>query len=431
MKQKFPYRYRVLVFLFFLTFVCQLDRVAFSVLGVRIMTAFHLNKEQFGWAVSAFAFAYAFFEIPSGMWGDRIGQRSLFIRIVLCWSLFTALTGVTVGLPSLIVVRFLFGVGEAGAWPNGTAALSRWMPANETSRGTSSMQIGGAMGNALAPIIIVPIAVTFGWRMPFFVIALFGILWVLVCVFWFRNNPSEQKNISQEEIDYIEQNRRIEKHRHRLSWRVVFKNKNLLFLPLCYFCCMCGWTFYVYWLPVYVQDGLHFSENEAKSLTSLIYVAGAISAFTIGIFSDWLVKKRGLKFGRRFIGITCLSIAAMMFVSAVITTNSALIVTCLFIAFFFISSDAMTSWSTSIDIGGNNVGAVAGMMNTGGQIGGILIGIVVGKLVNISHSYTSSLSAVGAVLGCGALLWLLVDPTKKLVVEDKQPVRDWEIMPTV
>jgi MFS transporter, ACS family, glucarate transporter len=430
MKQKFLYRYRVLVFLSFLTFICQLDRVAFSVLGVRIMAAFHLNKEQFGWAVSAFAFAYALFEIPSGIWGDRIGQRSLFIRIVLCWSLFTALTGVTVGLGSLIVVRFLFGIGEAGAWPNGTAALSRWMPAKETSRGTSSMQIGGALGNALAPIIIVPIAVVFGWRMPFFVITLFGVLWVLVCVFWFKNNPSEQKNISQKEKDYIEQNRRIENHQHRLSWRVVFKNRNLLFLPLCYFCGMVGWTFYVYWLPVYVQDGLHFSENEAKSITSVIYVAGAISAFIIGIVSDWLVKKRGLKFGRRFIGITCLSIGAMMFFSTVITTNNAVVVTCLFIAFFVIVSNAMTSWSTCIDIGGNHVGTVSGMMNTGGQTGGILIGIVVGKLVNISHGYTSSLFAVGAVLMGGALLWLLIDPTKKLVVEDKRPVRDLEIMPS-
>lgn len=395
------------------------------------MSAFHLNKEQFGWTVSAFAFAYALFEIPSGIWGDRIGQRLLFIRIVLCWSLFTALTGVTMGLASLMVVRFLFGLGEAGAWPNGTASISRWMPAKETSKGTSSMQIGSALGNAFAPIIIVPIAVVFGWRMPFFVIALLGILWVLVCVFWFRNNPSEQKNISQKEKDYIEQHRRIENHQYRLSLRVVFKNKNLLFLPVCYFCSTYGWTFYVYWLSVYVQDGLHFSENEAKTITSFIYISGAISAFIIGVISDWLIKKRGVKFGRRFIGITSLGMASMMFFSTVITTNNVLIVVCLLIAFFLIVSNAISSWSTCIDIGGNHVGAVSAMMNTGGQIGGILIGIVVGKLVNISHSYASSLSAIAAVLAGGALMWLLIDPTKKVVVEEKKTGRTLEIVPVV
>src|SRR5664279_1976166 len=117
-KKAFPYRYRIIIFLFFLTLITYLDRVTISLVGVRIKSAFKLNNEQFGWVLGAFALAYALFEIPSGILGDRIGQRQVFMRIVLWWSLFTALTGATTGLMSLLCVRFLFGMGESGAYPN-------------------------------------------------------------------------------------------------------------------------------------------------------------------------------------------------------------------------------------------------------------------------------------------------------------------------
>jgi len=137
MNQKIPYRYCILVFLFFLTFITYLDRISISLLGVRIKSEFNLTNEQFGWVLASFSLAYALFEIPSGILGDRIGQRVVFIRIVLWWSLFTVLTGLTTGFISLLIVRFLFGVGESGAFPTSGAVVARWFPVNETSRGVS------------------------------------------------------------------------------------------------------------------------------------------------------------------------------------------------------------------------------------------------------------------------------------------------------
>src|SRR5258708_18787079 len=126
MKNKFPYRYRVLIMLFFLILITYLDRICISLVGVRIKNEFNLSNEQFGWVLGAFALAYALFEIPTGILGDRIGQRKVFIRIVLWWSLFTALTGATTGLYTLMITRFLFGIGEAGAFPNSSGAIARW-----------------------------------------------------------------------------------------------------------------------------------------------------------------------------------------------------------------------------------------------------------------------------------------------------------------
>src|SRR5664279_5081804 len=125
MRFKYPYRYRVLIFLFFLIFITYLDRVCLSLVGVRIKSEFGITNEQFGWVLGAFALAYALFEIPSGIMGDRIGQRTVFMRIVLWWSLFTALTGFTTGLTTLIITRFLFGMGESGAFPNSSGTISR------------------------------------------------------------------------------------------------------------------------------------------------------------------------------------------------------------------------------------------------------------------------------------------------------------------
>ena len=111
---KFPYRYRVIVLIYFLVLITYLDRTAISLVGLRIKTAFHLSNTQFGWVLGSFALAYAIFEIPTAVLGDRIGQRKIFLRIVIWWSVFTALTGAVNGLTSLIIVRFLFGAGEAG-----------------------------------------------------------------------------------------------------------------------------------------------------------------------------------------------------------------------------------------------------------------------------------------------------------------------------
>ena len=169
MKKIFPYRYRVLILLFFLILITFLDRVCISLVGVRIKSEFKLTNEQFGWVLGAFALAYAIFEIPSGTLGDRIGPRKVFIRIVLWWSLFTALTGATTGLLTLMSTRFLFGVGEAGAYPNSSGTISRWLPAAENARGISWLSIGSSAGAAIAPLIVIPIASAYGWRAPFFV----------------------------------------------------------------------------------------------------------------------------------------------------------------------------------------------------------------------------------------------------------------------
>jgi len=418
MGPKFPYRYRILIFLFFLILITYLDRVCISVVGVRIKSEFNLNNEKFGWVLAAFSLAYALCEIPAGTLGDRIGQRRILIRIVLWWSLFTALTGLTTGLFTLILVRFLFGMGEAGAFPNSCGVISHWFPKSETARGLSSVFLGLNVGAAIAPLVVIPIAVAYGWRTTFFINGLIGLLWVLVCYAWFRNNPSEMKGVSTAEKKYIEENRRFQTRPSASAWRSALKNRNLLTLATAFLCSQWGNYFFLAWMPVYLQEGKHFSEHEMKMTSFYVFITGVFVVLSVGIVSDWMVKKRGLVFGRRLFGVLAQGGSAICILLACLTSNNTLVAMMLVIGHLFFAANGLVSFSAAVDIGGSNAGTVAGVMNFFGQMGGFLLSVLFGKLADLANNFTIPIFVLAGVLFTGALLWLFVDPGKQVILED-------------
>lgn len=419
MNRFLPYRYRVLILIFFLILITYLDRICISLVGVRMKSEFHLNNEQFGWVLAAFSLAYALFEIPSGVLGDRIGQRAVLIRIVLWWSLFTVLTGFTAGLFTLILVRFLFGMGEAGAYPNSTAVISHWFPVQETSRGLSALALGRTVGAAIAPLLVVPIAATYGWRSSFFVNGAIGVGWVVCFALWFRNNPSDNKDIPEAERLYIEKNRRYQKHDTTFPWRIAFKNRSLRALVLGFFCSQWGQYFFIAWMAVYLQEGKHFTENQMKHTVFLVFISSILSILAISYWGDWLALKKGLRLGRRFLGMCALGGASVSLLITGFLSNPAGITVSLIVGYTFFSAHGPAFFATCVDIGGNKVGTVAGTMNFCGQLGAFFLAMTFGKLVDATHNFEVPIFVLAAVLFIGCLLWLLVDPSKPLVVEKK------------
>jgi sugar phosphate permease len=414
MKNKFPYRYRLLVFLFFLTLITYLDRVCISLVGVRMKTEFNLSNEQFGLVQGAFALAYALFEIPSGALGDRIGQRAVLIRIVLWWSLFTALTGATTGLLSLIAVRFLFGMGESGAYPTSSAVISRWFPAGETARSMSSLFVGQNAGAAIAPLIVIPIAASFGWRASFLVNGFIGLIWVFICFLWFTNNPSETKGISGEERMFIESTRRFIDHKRSFPWKVAVKSRSLHALVISLFCSQWAQYFFVAWMPIYLQEGRHFSEDDVKMITAYFFLMGIIGVLIAGFLSDRLVRTKGLRFSRRFLGALPLCLMALSFSITARTPDNTVVLAGLYISQLLYSFNPIVSYSTCVDIGGNCVGTVAGIMNFFGQAGAFCLAIAFGKIADTTHSFSTPLFLVAAVVFVGSICWLFVDPTQQV-----------------
>jgi MFS transporter, ACS family, glucarate transporter len=409
-----PYRYRVLVLLFFLTTLTYLDRICISIVGVRIKSDLGLSNGQFGWVLAAFSLAYAIFEIPSGTLGDRIGPRAVFIRIVLLWSLFTALTGLVTGFISLILIRFLFGIGESGAFPNSCAVISRWFPVVETGRAMSWIGAGSHAGSALAPLIIVPLAVAFGWRVPFFVIGGIGLIWVLFCVFWFRNFPAEKSSMPSKELNYIETNRSYGHQPTPIAWKAVLRNRTLLSLLFMYFCCQWGNYFFTGWLSIYLQEGRHFSENQMKNISSILFIFGITGTLCGGWVGDWMVRKKGLRFGRRFVGMLGLGGSGLLLWICAFSGDNTLVIYLLFAAELFWAFSVMSSYAVCVDIGRNQAGTIAGMMNFFGQMGAFFLAVIFGKIVDATHSFAVPLYLLAAVLLTGCLLWLAIDPLKKL-----------------
>ena len=410
----FPYRYRVIVFLCSLATLTYLDRICISIVGVRVKEDLDLSNTEFGWVLASFALAYALFEIPSGVLGDRIGPRIVFIRIVTWWSLFTIFTGFVNGLLSLIIVRFLFGMGESGTYPNILIVVSRWFPVKEHGRVLSWVGIGSQIGSAVAPLIIVPLAIAYGWRMPFFVNGLIGFVWVFICYRWFQNFPSQMKQISEKEKNHIEANCRHSADHQPISWLTILRQRNTLSLMMMYFCCQWANYFFVAWMPVYLQEGRHFSENQMKMITFTLFFAGFLGLLLGGFCSDWLVKKKGLKFGRRFMGMIGLGFCGLFILAAGISPVNNLTAACLILSNAFFSFGVMSSYAVCADIGRNNTGTVTGAMNFCGQMGAFFLAIIFGKLIDVSGNFDAPLYMLFIIESAGCLLWLAINPTKPL-----------------
>jgi sugar phosphate permease len=362
--------------------------------------------------MGAFALAYALFEIPSALMGERWGQRKVFLRIVIWWSIFTALTGAVNGFMSLVIVRFLFGMGEAGAYPNSTATVSRWFPKSETSRGISLFQPGSTAGAAIAPLIVVPIAAAFGWRAPFYVNAAIGLVWVWVCYRWFRNHPGEMRGITAEERELIESQRRFVPHDTGFQWETVLRNPSLWLLVISYFCVQWSNYFFVAWMPNYLQEGKHFSEGEMKYTTTFVFLFSLISGALGGVVSDRISRKWGLRLTRRMIGTCCFGSMAVLVLISAKTSSHWIVAACLIGAHFFQSPAVMNSFSSCVEMGGSRAGTVAGIMNFVGQIGAFIMSIFFGKIVDHTSNFDAPQYLMAGILLLGAILWTRVDVTR-------------------
>lgn len=407
------YRYRVLGFLFVLSIITYIDRICISVAGKTIQEDLGLTPAQWGWVLGAFALAYSVFEIPTGALGDRIGPRRVLTRIVIWWSAFTGLTGAAGNLWQLLTVRFLFGMGEAGAYPNISGAISRWFPKVERARAQAVVWMASRVGSALSPFAVIPILHAYGWRAAFFVFGLVGIAWAAVWFWWFRDDPACHPRVSPAEAAEIGP-RPSEPTRHGLPWRQVLRRPNLWWIMLMYLTHVWGAFFFVTWLFTFLENGRGYTKSDLLQLAWLPFVCGAGANLLGGTASDYLVRKIGLTWGRRAIGLFGHGLAAIFITAAFFTHDK--VWTIVFLAIAYAGSDFMlpVAWAVCLDIGGKHTGAVAGAMNTAGNFGGFLSTVVFGALVSAYGSYDLPLLPTAVMSVISTLVWLKIDPTEPI-----------------
>ncbi len=364
--------------------ITYMDRVVISSAVPVIQEEFGFSLMTMGWILAAFRWGYALFQIPGGWLGDRIGPRRALTLIVSWWSVFTSLTAASWNAASMAAFRFLFGVGEAGAFPIATRSLSRWMLPEERGFAQGVTHAGSRLGAAVTPVVVVWLITHYGWRETFVGFGLLGIGWAGIWFWYYRDTPAEHRAVNPAERELIHRHlggARSRTTRH-VPWRQILRNRWLGTLSLMYFCYAYCISVYLDWFPKYLNDHRGFSPREMGSYASLPLLAGALGDLCGGWASDIWAKRSGrLTVARRGVAIAGLLAAALSILPAALTPDPVASVWFTCAAVFGLELTVGVSWAIPPDIGGDFAGSVAAVMNTCGNIGGALSPAVLAYLV--------------------------------------------------
>ena len=396
-------RYGVVAFALALAMIMYIQRVAISQAIVPISADLHLDKAETGAVLGAFGLSYALFEIPMGLLGDKLGVRWVLSQLVLIWSAFTALTGAAWNLTSLWVVRFLFGAGEAGCFPNLTRMLSAWLPLSERVKAQAVMWAFGRWGGALAPPVAFFVIYHFGWRWGFVALALLGVAWVGLFLPWFRNDPAEHKSVNKEELALLEGGRELVLHDHGVPWYRLLLQRDIFFLGLQYFGFSYTWYFYVTWLPTWLQQARGLSPSTAAAYAMIPLAAGGCGSIVSGFLP--------LSIPRKWVAIFGFFATAILVFIIPSVPGVGLAMVLMGIASFTSDLTMPISWNTCVEIGKQYTATVSSTMNMLGNFAGFVAPVVFGLILqNTGNNWAMVMYTMAAAAVVSAVCWFFLEP---------------------
>jgi MFS transporter, ACS family, glucarate transporter len=413
-------RFGVLVLLFTLSMITYFDRICISVAAPAIMDRLKLSAFSMSMVFSAFTLTYSLFEVPSGWLGDRIGARKALTRIVLCWSAFTMLTGAAWSFGSLLVARLLFGAGEAGAFPNISRSVASWFPAHERGRVYGLIFTGTRIGGAIAPIAVVGLIMTVGWRLSFVYLGILGPIWGVFWYFWYRDTPVEKavKSPSQPALEHNGEETEVSPVGSRpptvVPWRQLLSNPTLILLCFIYFTIGYGLYFYLTWLPTYLVKVWHFSPVPSGLLAGMPLLFGAVGAMVGGWLTDRLSHRYNRRISRCLVGATGLIGSAVMIGVVPFAKNGMAAALSIALAAGFADLAIPACWAVCNDLSSENSGVVSGFMNMLGNIGGTISPLVTGYVIDTWRDWRAPFLLTSLMYAVGVFLWLMLDPDRGL-----------------
>jgi MFS family permease len=415
-------RWKVLGWLCSLSAITYIGRICIIQVRPDIEQSLGLTPASFAYAFSAFSLAYALFEIPVGWLGDRIGPRKVLIRIALCWAVFSALTGAAWSLVSLVATRFLFGVGEAGAFPNTARAGREWFPFSERGFTQGLVWMFARWGGAIAPLLIMVLAYPLGWRWGFVFLSVLGLLWVWGFASRFQNTPQEDVTVNEAERMLIAGPVKDASTPSPLSWATMLRSPTLWALSLMYFGSNAGWSFFASWITPYLQKDLHFSGIRLVVASGGPLFFGGIACLLGGFLTDRQVRLWGRRWGRTLQGVIAYGAGGLLLLVAVWSTPSrvALAYSAVCLSSFIKDFGMAASWATTIDVGHRYSGTVAGFMNTVGNLGQMISVPIVANLAVLAGtpghpSWRVSLYYYAGMFFLASVSWIFVNPKRVIV----------------
>jgi MFS family permease len=418
-------RWYILFLISLMYLITYLDRVNISTVAPVISKEFSFDKVTMGIIFSAFVWAYALFQVPGGWLNDRFGPRRVLAIIVAYWSVMTSATATATGAVSFVIVRFLFGIGEGGAFPGATRAMQLWYPRHERGFCQGITHSASRLGAAITPPLVVLIMTTLGWRWVFY--SRHRLVGVVVPSLpqlargararkqnGARTHPRHRRSGQRQCAENRDEDQRAVGHPAAISQHVAI---------------MCAYFTYVYclwiflsWLPSYLVEFRQFTLLKVGLLASLPLWAGVVGDTVGGLATDWLLKKTGnTKFARRAVAITGMLGCVVFIVPAALTADAYTAVYCLTAAMFFLECTIGPSWAVPMDVGGKYSGTVSGMMNMAGNIGGALSPLVFGVLAQFG-SWAAPFIVAAGLLVVGSVVWAFwLDPDASVVKKYRLP----------
>jgi sugar phosphate permease len=413
-----PGRYEALALFSVLAAITYLDRLCMSMAAVPIRAELRFHEVQMGLVFGAFTLAYLLFEIPSGWLGDWIGPPKVLLRIVLWWSVFTALTGWASSLWLMIGIRFAFGAGEAGAFPSIARELARWFPSEQRGRAQGVLWMSARLGGALAAPITGILIRRVGWRWAFPILGCLGPIWAIIFYLRYRRVPPIQKVAAAEtsaaipppEADWPVP---ATSPREGVPWAKILTNVSVWGLAGATFWSAFSWFFYATWLPTYLKDVKHLTLDQTSWLASLPLFAGVAGCGLGGWVSDALANALGSgRWARRMVGFAGAMMSGVCFLFALWVRDPLTAVLLMAASAFWNDVTLSCLWAANMDIGERFSGIVSGVVNTASGTGALISPLIFGYLVRHGWPWSRVLLIAAGGYMVGGLFWLLVDPTR-------------------
>jgi MFS family permease len=370
-----------------------LDRVCISTAAKSLSIDLNVSPAQIDFVLSAFFWTYALGQIPAGWLGDRFGARWMLTAYVVLWSLSTGLLGLATGWVSLLILRLLCGLFEAGAYPVAAGIVRKWVPMESRGTASSIVAIGGRLGGAAAPILTVQIMLWcsanrelehWTWRPAMILYGLLGIVFAAAFLKYYRNSPAEHPGVNQLERDRIANSPEAVQDSHKPDPRLA--KSILLSFPLWMNCLVqfasnLGWAFLVTKVTLYLDEVHKVDFKNTGYQQSLTLVAGIAGLMLGGILTDRFTRRFGLRWGRSLtMGMSRLAVA-VAFILCAWTSNGWVALACLIGIGFATDLGTAACWAWAQDVGGRRVGTILGWSNMWGNFGAAASPIILGWLV--------------------------------------------------
>jgi len=386
----------LLVLLFLLSWILYLDRAAISTAKDLVAKDLGLSNDAMGVVFGSFALAYALGQIPAGWFADRFGPQMTLTIVVSAWSLFTALTGLAPEFATLVVVRSLFGLAEAGAFPASARAFYTWLPAELHGRANGIIFSGSRLGAALSFPILAGLLDGYGWRVAFFLLGVPGLVWAAVWFSWFRDRPAPPTTTIDPPL------------------RDIFRSRAMLQVMAQYF--SSNFTFFLCltWMLPYLMERYHLTREQASWYSMTILLVGATAQWVSGFLTDWLYQ-RYPRWSRRAPALAGFVVAASALLILTQANTPEMAVALFTLATFGTEMTISPSWAYCIDIGGGKSGAVSGAMNMVGNLGGFVSASAFPALARWNGGDASLYFLVAALMNVtSAIFWLRMPLKDKL-----------------